>query len=207
MRCYDVPNGVGGSWSCEDVILSDGRHFLYVHTSTSASGEEQNGVYFSSLDGKENRRIPVAAGVSVFSQAYAPFTVSENGVLPYRSGLASGNNQLAWYGRGGKLLGAVGSTDFVFEPAISPDEMPVVFRRQAGGMTGVADLWLRDFGRGAEQRFTANLSSNWAPFWSPQGDRIVFASTRGGASTASTYNLYEKTTSGSAGRVGAREWK
>jgi Tol biopolymer transport system component len=93
------------------------------------------------------------------------------------------------YDRAGKLLGAVGAPGPVLDPAISPDERSVVFRRSSGPGS---DLWLRDLTRGAEQRFTANASFNYAPFWSPQGDRIVFSSNRGGS-----INLYKKPASGS----------
>jgi Tol biopolymer transport system component len=55
-----------------------------------------------------------------------------------------------------------------------------------------ADLWLRDLTRGAEQRFTTDASLNLAPIWSPNGDRIVFNSNRGGG----VYNLYQKATGG-----------
>jgi dipeptidyl aminopeptidase/acylaminoacyl peptidase len=47
--------------------------------------------------------------------------------------------------------------------------------------------------RRAEQRFTTDASFNAAPIWSPNNDRIVFSSSRGGG----IYNLYQKATSGS----------
>jgi eukaryotic-like serine/threonine-protein kinase len=46
------------------VFLPDGRHFLYLLTSVSA---EQNGVYLSSLDGKENRRVLADQSSIVFA--------------------------------------------------------------------------------------------------------------------------------------------
>ena len=134
---------------------------------------------------------PVADGVSISTNAsYAPVTVSDNGVLLYATGgAAGGTNQIAWYDRSGKLLGAVGAPGEVGDPAISPDEKTVAFRRisPTGG-----DLWLRDLSRGTEQRFTTDPSTNAAPFWSPKGDRIVFVSNRGGVG-----NLYWKASSGS----------
>jgi Tol biopolymer transport system component len=207
------------------VFLPDGRHFLYTVSRVSM---ELNGVYMSSLDDKENRRVladvsgvvfaaghllfirdntlvahsfdsasgqtkgevfPVAEGVALKNISYAPVTVSENGVLLFESGRVLGNSQMAWYDRRGKLLEAVGAPGPVGEPAISPDEKSVVFRRnQAVG----ADLWLRDLARGNEQRFTSDPSYNAGPFWSPQGDLIVFGSIRGGANG----NLYQKVASG-----------
>jgi len=54
-----------------------------------------------------------------------------------------------------------------------------------------ADLWLRDLVRGTDQRFTTDASINYAPVWSPRGDRIAFTSTRRGPS-----DLYQKPASG-----------
>src|SRR5262249_30783019 len=98
-------------------------------------------------------------------------------------------NQLAWYDRGGNLLGTVSAPGLVMDPAISPDEKSIVFRRQT---RSGSDLWLRDLTRGAEQRFTTDASFNRGPIWSPQADRIVFTSNRGGA----LGDLYQKAASG-----------
>ncbi len=218
-------------------FLPDGRHFLYLVRSGAV---EQIGVYASSLDGKENRRIladlsgavfapparsdrtghilfvrentlmalpfnassaqvsgdvfPVAEGVSLTSNnTYLPATVSENGVLLFETGgAASETNQIGWYDRTGKSLGPVGTPGGVWDPAISPDEKAVVFRRLAVG-SGGSDLWVRDLSRGTETRFTSDASFNFTPFWSPKGDRIVFASNRAGGNA----KLYQKAASGS----------
>src|SRR5262249_59602690 len=42
-------------------FLPDGRHFLYLATNHSGGIRDQNGIYFASLDGKENKLL-VAAG-------------------------------------------------------------------------------------------------------------------------------------------------
>ena len=52
---------------------------------------------------------------------------------------------------------------------------------------------MRDLSRGTETRFTSDPSNNGSVFWSPLGDRIVFASNRGGH----PYNLYQKAANGS----------
>jgi serine/threonine protein kinase len=260
----DAPDGNGGSWNRNDVILfshsnsgmaiqsvsagggipadvtrrtglprwplflPDGRHFLYLVS--GAASREQNGVYLSSLDGKENRRVlsevssvvygggrllfvrddtllaqrfdatsgqtvgevlPVAESVSIRLGYYHPVTVSETGVLLYESGGVVGNSQMVWYDRRGKLLGAIGAPGPIGEPAISPDEKSVAFRRSRNLEVG-ADLWLLDLARGAEQRFTTEPSYNGGPFWSPKGDRIVYGSIRGGG----IGNLNQKVASG-----------
>jgi eukaryotic-like serine/threonine-protein kinase len=226
----DVIKTQGVHWN--PVFLPDGLHFLHVVRAGSA---ETNGIYVSSLDGKENRRVlndvssmvfapaarsglaghilfvrentlmaqpfdaataqvsgdvfPVAAGVSLTNTVDLPATVSVNGLLLYQPGGARAA-QMGWYDRTGKSLGPVGAPGRVFEPAISPDEKSVVFR--VGSATGY-DLWVHDLRRGIETRFTSDLSINIAPFWSPQGDRIVFASNRKGG----VYNIYQRAVGGS----------
>jgi len=214
------------------VFAPDGRHFLFL---VSVGPAEQNGVYLSSLDGKENRRIladesgvVLAAGRLLFIREntlmaqpfdgnkgqtlgevasvaeavsfvtvtnYPPVTASETGTLLYESGsaLSGSNNQMAWYDWTGKLLGAVAAPGRVYEPAISPDEESLIYRRGS-------DLWLRDLTRGSEQRFTTDPSLKGAAFWSPTGDRIVFGAARGvfGAARGGAFNfdLYLKPASG-----------
>jgi Tol biopolymer transport system component len=216
-------------------FLPDGHHFLYLQYRGTTDG---GGVYVSSLDGKENRRIlpevssvvfappahdgrtghilfvrentlmaqpfdaasaqlagnvfPVAEDVSLTTNnSYAAASVSDNAVLLYEAGGATGGtNQFSWYDRSGKSLGPVGAPGGILDPALSPDEKLIVFRRSAA--VG-SDLWVRDLSRGTESRFTSDPSNNLAPFWSPKGDRIVFSSSRSGG----VINLYQRATSGS----------
>jgi serine/threonine protein kinase len=134
--------------------------------------------------------LPLAERVSYGLSNYAPVTVSETGVLMYESGgAAGGNNQMGLYDRSGKLLAKVGAPGQVYDPAISPDEKSVAFRLFAGSRS---DLWVRDLTHGTERRLTTDPSFNLAPFWAPNGDRIVFESNRKG----SIYNLYQKAAGG-----------
>ena len=60
------------------------------------------------------------------------------------AGYQRGDNQIGWYDRTGKSLGPVGAPGAVLDPAISPDEKSVVFRRTYGGTAG------RSVGAGSE---------------------------------------------------------
>src|SRR5262249_16925319 len=116
---------------------------------------------------------PVAEGVfiSLANAGYAPVTISENGVLLYWAGNASvQTNQMVWYDRAGKLLGSISAPGAVFMPAISPDEKQVAFVRSGGGGN---DIWLRDLSRATDTRLTSDGRQNFAPVWSPKGERIV----------------------------------
>jgi Tol biopolymer transport system component len=86
-------------------------------------------------------------------------------------------------------LGAVGAPEAARDPALSPDEKQVVFARPSGTSQ---DLWVRDLSRGTETRFTSDLSQNFAPLWSPKGDRIAFSSNR----KDGAFNLYSKAANG-----------
>ena len=43
-----------------------------------------------------------------------------------------------------------------------------------------ADIWLHDLARGTERRLTTDPATDTAPLWTPDGERVVFASDRDG---------------------------
>jgi eukaryotic-like serine/threonine-protein kinase len=135
----------------------------------------------------------VAAAVSPSGESgptgYAPFSVSNNGVLAYRAG-AELNVQLAWFDRAGRLIATVISSRPYDDPSLSPDGKRVVVRG-ADPQTGSHSIWLLDLASGAPTRFTFHDALDTAPLWSPDGNRIVFASNWKGE-----MDLYSKPASG-----------
>jgi Tol biopolymer transport system component len=75
--------------------------------------------------------------------------------------------------------------------SLSPDDKQLVFA-QVDSDTGNSDIWVIDLAGGAPSRFTFDTSVDFAPVWSPDGQRIVFASLREGAP-----NLFQKMANGS----------
>jgi Tol biopolymer transport system component len=71
-------------------------------------------------------------------------------------------------------------------PSLSPDGQRVAGYR-GNPDDGNVDIWLMDVARGVFSRFTTDVSDDVGPIWSPNGDRIVFASNRKG-----THDLYVK---------------
>ncbi|HET6890176.1 MAG TPA: hypothetical protein VFH31_03670, partial [Pyrinomonadaceae bacterium] len=135
--------------------------------------------------------LPVAEHVSYnLGLARAAFSVSENGVLAYRSG-SSQVNQPLWFDRGGKQIGALGAAGLYLTLSPSPDESRVALDR-VDTQTGTYDIWLVDLLRDIPSRFTTDPASDSNPLWSPDGSRIVFTSNREGQG-----DLYQKSASGS----------
>ncbi len=134
---------------------------------------------------------PVAQKVGRYGESgptgYSPFSVSGNGVLAYGSAGGS-NTQLVWVDRSGKSLNALGPPGDYGEPWLSPDQKRVAVDHTA---SSGADIWLLEFSRGVLSRFTFHPAVEVAALWSPDGSRIVFASSRNGP-----FDLYQKLSSG-----------
>ena len=106
----------------------------------------------------------------------AALSTSEAAVFAYRSGRGP-VNQLAWFDRSGRFLGAFRSLEEagVSDPALSPDGRRIVAERTVHNET---TLWLLDASH--QVLFTRPAAGRIAryPVWSPSGDRIAFASIR-----------------------------
>ena len=115
------------------------------------------------------------------------FSTSDQGGLVYVGAAGSTLTQLRWVDRTGTELGTVGAPGD-HNPALSPDESQIAVERDD-------DIWLLDLARGtADQRFTFAPEPDFAPIWSPDGERLVFASMRNGR----LGDLCEKETAGTS---------
>jgi eukaryotic-like serine/threonine-protein kinase len=130
---------------------------------------------------------PVAEHVGT-TQSIGVFSVSPSGTLAYRAGAGTGNHQLTWFDRQGKVIGAFGQPGADQGVALSPDGTRGAVRDAAEAAVG--DLWTLDFARGVRTRFTFRQSAGSAAVWSPDGNRIAFAA----GNLLDT--LYEKASSG-----------
>ena len=120
----------------------------------------------------------------------AAFSVSDDGVLAFRSGGVR-NTQLRWFDRAGNPLEIVGPPGTYRDPSLAPDEETVAVARM-DPETGTHDVWLFELSRGTVSRLTFYPGEETTPIWAPDGGQIAFSSNQDGQP-----NLYLKAASGS----------
>ena len=131
---------------------------------------------------------PIAEGIGANTGSLRPsdFSVSQTGVLVYRTGTSLGH-QLVWFGRDGKRLNSVGEPGSHGVVSLSPDKAKAAISR----FDSSRDIWIHDLAREFASRFTFDPASDLSHTWSPDGRRLAFSSNRDGA-----FNIYLKPTSG-----------
>lgn len=125
----------------------------------------------------------LGANISYFRRN---FSASANGLLIYDAHADRQRSQLLWVDRHGKPLNVLAKLDNVSIPSLSPDESRIVVARK-NLATNDNDLWLTDALGSSPVRFTFDPGSDILGLWSPDGQRIVWSSTRNGS-----FDLYEK---------------
>jgi eukaryotic-like serine/threonine-protein kinase len=103
------------------------------------------------------------------------FSVSENGVMVYRS--AVGNRQLRWYTRDGKPAGSVATPGAYGGIELSPNDKKLVVVKL--DVIGGADLWLLDLPSSVFSSLITSTRVERDPLWSPDSQRLAFLSADG----------------------------
>ena len=135
--------------------------------------------------------VPLLRDVSylqrILRNAYA---VSDTGVLVAQRGSEDSLSMLVWRDRKGNEISAVGKPDVYANIALSPDGKAVGLDKTDEENQNT-DMWTYDLQRGSAKRLTFDPAMDADPVWSPDGKRILFASSRAGL-----FQLYIKNADG-----------
>jgi len=127
---------------------------------------------------------------STTSVAGAQYSFSDTGLLAYVAGGSQASKlMVAWLDRAGKLQPLRSVPGDYVNPRLSPDGKRLSLNVFDGGS---ADIWVYDWARDTMTRLTFDPGNDIAQAWTPDGQRLAFASTRSG-----TQNLYWSRADGS----------
>jgi Tol biopolymer transport system component len=113
------------------------------------------------------------------------YAVSETGVLVFQGGGSGyGKSRLTWLDRTGKQIGVLGDEEDYegvtannsAEVSLSPDGTRAT--AVITGSNAQPDVWIFDVARGTRMRLTIDPAGANAPVWSPDGNTILYRSTR-----------------------------
>ncbi|MDA2928041.1 hypothetical protein MYX78_12575, partial [Acidobacteria bacterium AH-259-G07] len=127
-------------------------------------------------------RIPIVEGVAqATGRGAAQFTFSDLGSLVYVRGSGGAQRTLVWVDREGQEEPLEAEARAYGSSRVSPDG-----RRLALGIldSGNQDIWIYDLGRQTPTRLTSDPAREFSPVWTPDGERVIFTSTRGGATSS-----------------------
>jgi Tol biopolymer transport system component len=124
------------------------------------------------------------------SAGYAPIATAAAGVIAYRGSARSEHTELTFFDREGNPLPPALPAGIDHEARLSPDASRVAVER-FDMKSQVRDVWVIEVARGVASRLTFGPSLQICPVWSPDGQRIAYASSRLGR-----FGLYERPANG-----------
>ena len=119
---------------------------------------------------------PISVEVNVTSQ----FSVSENGVVVYRTGASVADaRRMGWYDRSGRALASVEQGEAQLSPELSSDgQLMASIRRFEQSM----EISIQTVSGGIPSQFTFDAFMVFRPVWAPDDSRIAFGEIRDGES-------------------------
>jgi serine/threonine-protein kinase len=135
--------------------------------------------------------VPVLEDLAMSHQdALAGYAVSDDGTLAYvQASVYRSPTELVWVTRSGKESRVPLPEGTYEDPALSPDGSRLAMTVRPPREP--TDVWMLDLVRGALSRITTGGGGDFAPNWTPQGDRVIYTSER------PVYNLYWRPADGS----------
>ena len=122
--------------------------------------------------------------------ARATYSATNGELLVAESAGGTTLSRLAWYDRKGNEVGVVGKPDAYSNLVISPNGKSAAVDI-TDTSNGNADVWVMDLATGAGKRLTFDPAVDAMAVWSPDGQRVVFSSSR-----QHTFDLYAKNSNG-----------
>jgi serine/threonine protein kinase/Tol biopolymer transport system component len=110
-------------------------------------------------------------------------STSNDGLMVYASGTASGTEILTWYDRSGKRLGTVGEQGEFYDLDLSADDKKITTTELN---TATATIWVRDLEDNLKARLTFTGGAHLTPLWSPDGKQVAFTSNQQAAISIKT---------------------
>jgi len=138
--------------------------------------------------------VPVAEGIRYGTEDNRLSASATSDTLAYL--LWPQRRRLVWVDRTGREQGALGAVGDYEDVRISPDGRRVAVAQRDPARGQNVDVWVVDAARGTGTRVTTERTDEFDPVWSPDGERIVYVSDRGGF-----YDLYERPAVGGAEKV------
>ena len=134
--------------------------------------------------------VPVAEHIPVNSTVGA-FSVSDNGVLTYRSAVTEEQVILTWIERSGKVIETVGTPAEYRGVDLSPDGKRIAVHRHEGDG---GDIWIFEPSHGPMSRLTFEPArENSSPVWSRDGTHLVYSAVQNGR-----WHIYQKPATGNS---------
>ena len=160
-------------------------HLLYLH-----EGKLFAAPFDTASLAVTGRAVPVVDEVAhSLVNGTAQYALSNTGLLTYRRD-RSRNRVLEWMEPSGQLRPLRNVAAEYQEARFSPDGGRLLLVIGEGSQS---DVWVYDIARDAMTRVTFHADNDWAPIWSPDGTRVVYASWR---ADVGTFNLFVQRASG-----------
>ena len=130
--------------------------------------------------------VPVLENVHMAARGMANFSLSLDGSLVYAVGgrTSAVPSTLVWVDRNGREEPIAAEPGVYSQPDLSPDGRRIAVHVQSAD----SDIWIYDVARDRSTRLTFDPEFDGIPRWSPDGQRIVFASNRGDGITRSLFS-------------------
>ena len=161
------------------------------------------------LELTSNNPVPVVENVLTETLGAASFSLADDGSLVYVTDTGvTPQRTLVWVDRQGREEPVGAPPRPYFRPRVSPDGTRLAV--EVVDPTN-PDVWIYDLARGTSTKLTVDEAVDSRPLWTPDGERVVFSSTREGGRNlfwraADATGPVERLTTSSSNRQTANAW-